>query len=61
MFDSLRRKEYISADIAYLGGDMLNDNNTVALAHSSHYFALLIFTWTICDTALHLDLLSVIF
>ena len=38
---------------------MLDDNDTLALAHGAHYLSLLVFTWTISNTASHLALLSV--
>lgn len=60
MLNGLRREKNITADIAYLSGDMLNYNDTVALAHSPHNFALFVLAWAIRNTTPHLDLLSLL-
>jgi hypothetical protein len=59
MLDSFRRKKHIAADITDLGGDMLDYNDAIILVNGTYNFFLLVFTWAICDTTSHLDLLSV--
>jgi hypothetical protein len=58
MLNRLWSKKDITTDIAYLCGNMLNDDDSVVLTHSPYNFALLVFAWAIRDTTPHLDLLS---
>src|SRR2546421_8674127 len=57
--DRLGCKEHIATNITHLGRDMLDYDDAVALAHSTHDLALFVFTWAVCNTTSHLELLSV--
>lgn len=51
----LRGKEHIATNVTHFGRNMLDYDDTVALAYSSHYFALLVLAGTICDATSHLE------
>ncbi len=51
--DRIRRKKDIAADIADIGRDVINDQDTDALAHRMYNFPMLICPGAIVNAAIH--------